>query len=61
MKKQLFVLACLLAFRGSWREALERCARDPEHYEVAPDWMSALGKVSEGQHQTLGAYSRPWK
>ena len=44
-----------------WREALERCARDPEHYEVAPDWMSALGKVSEGQHQTLGAYSRPWK
>jgi len=44
-----------------WREAVELCARDPERYEVASEWMAALGKVSEGQHQTLGAYSRPWQ
>jgi len=44
-----------------WREALDLCARDPARYEVAGEWMTALGKVSEGQHQTLGAYSRPWK
>ncbi len=26
-----------------------------------PAWMSALSKLAEGQHHTLGAYHRPWK
>ena len=45
----------------AWRAALEACARNPERFTVALDWMDALGKLSEGQQHTLGAYSRPWK
>lgn len=30
-------------------------------YAVKPAWSEVLNKVSEGQQQTLGAYSRPWK
>lgn len=35
-------------------------ASDPR-YTVKPAWQQALGKVSEGHQQTLGAYSRPWR
>ena len=42
------------------REALD-AARDAQRFSVRPAWQQALGKVSEGHQQTLGAYSRPWK
>jgi O2-independent ubiquinone biosynthesis protein UbiU len=42
------------------REALD-AARDSQRFAVKPAWQQALGKVSEGHQQTLGAYSRPWK
>ena len=41
------------------RAALD-AASDPR-YSVKPAWQQALGKVSEGHQQTLGAYSRPWR
>jgi putative protease len=44
-----------------WRAALDACARDPEAYRPQPEWQQVLGKVSEGQQTTLGAYSRPWQ
>ena len=44
-----------------WRAALDACQRDPEHYQPRAEWMSELGKVSEGTQTTLGAYSRPWQ
>lgn len=43
------------------REAIDRAMADPEHFTVLHAWQQALGKVSEGQQATLGAYSRPWK
>ncbi|TDR76677.1 ubiquinone anaerobic biosynthesis protein UbiU [Paludibacterium purpuratum] len=42
------------------REALD-AARDSQRFSVKSNWQQALGKVSEGHQQTLGAYSRPWK
>jgi putative protease len=42
------------------REALD-AARDSQRFSVKTSWQQALGKVSEGHQQTLGAYSRPWK
>ncbi len=44
-----------------WRAAIDAARRDPEHFSVAPAWMTQLGKLSEGQQHTLGAYHRPWK
>jgi putative protease len=44
-----------------WREAIDHCAKNPKDFSVKPSWTAALGKVSEGQQQTLGAYNRPWK
>jgi putative protease len=44
-----------------WREAIDRCAARPEGFRPTPAWMAELGKVSEGQSCTLGAYHRPWK
>ncbi len=44
-----------------WREALDSCLVDGSAYQVKTDWMTALTKQSEGQQQTLGAYSRVWK
>ena len=44
-----------------WREAIDRCMRDPAAFPVHPAWMQELRKVSEGQQQTLGAFYRPWK
>ena len=44
-----------------WRQAIDSCRRDTQSFAVKPAWMTELGKVSEGQQQTLGAYYRPWK
>lgn len=44
-----------------WREAIDSCRRDPAGFNVKPAWLAELGKVSEGQSNTLGAYNRPWK
>jgi putative protease len=44
-----------------WREAIDSCRRDPEHFVPKAAWMAELNKVSEGQSHTLGAYNRPWK
>jgi putative protease len=44
-----------------WREAIDTCTRDPDHFVPKPAWMAELNKISEGQSATLGAYNRPWK
>ena len=44
-----------------WREAIDQCVRNPKGFSVKPFWTAALGKISEGQQHTLGAYHRPWK
>ncbi|MBL8388713.1 MAG: U32 family peptidase [Hydrogenophaga sp.] len=44
-----------------WREAIDNCAAQPQHYTPKGTWMSALDQVAEGQQHTLGAYHRPWK
>jgi len=43
------------------RAALDAAAHDGARYNVKPAWHQALGKVAEGQQQTLGAYNRPWR
>ncbi|MBT3196341.1 MAG: U32 family peptidase [Gammaproteobacteria bacterium] len=44
-----------------WREAIDRCQRDPEGFQVEPRWNAALSKVAEGAQTTLGAYQRTWQ
>ncbi|MDO4795232.1 MAG: peptidase U32 family protein [Brachymonas sp.] len=44
-----------------WRQAIDACHAQPDRYQPRTDWMQALGQLSEGQQQTLGAYHRPWK
>jgi putative protease len=44
-----------------WRAAIDTCHANPARYAVRPDWTATLGRLSEGQQHTLGAYSRPWK
>ena len=44
-----------------WRAALDSCLNDDAVYTVRPEWVEALGKLAEGQQQTLGAYYRSWK
>jgi putative protease len=44
-----------------WRAAIDAAKRDIANYAVSPAWMAQLGKLSEGQQHTLGAYYRPWK
>jgi putative protease len=44
-----------------WREAIDACKRDADHFAPKAAWMAELNKVSEGQSHTLGAYYRPWK
>ena len=44
-----------------WREAIDRCARDPAAFAIEAAWQQELRKLSEGQQQTLGAFYRPWK
>ena len=46
---------------GVWRAAIDSCLRDPQNYQPMPEWQQALGRVSEGQQTTLGAYTRPWQ
>lgn len=43
------------------REALNALKQDAAHFRVKPQWQADLGKVSEGQQVTLGAYNRPWR
>ncbi|MDP5241239.1 peptidase U32 family protein [Uliginosibacterium sp. 31-16] len=43
------------------RAAIDAAHVDPARFAPKPAWDAALGKVSEGQHVTLGAYLRPWK
>lgn len=44
-----------------WRAAIDQCKKNPQGFAVNPAWSAELGKISEGQQQTLGAYNRPWK
>lgn len=44
-----------------WRDAIDSCRSNPAGFVVKPAWLAELGKVSEGQSNTLGAYNRPWK
>lgn len=44
-----------------WREAIDRCVAAPSAYVPAPAALAELNRLSEGQTQTLGAYSRPWR
>jgi len=44
-----------------WRAAIDECAAKRERYKVQPQWIAALGRWSEGQQHTLGAYDRPWR
>ena len=46
---------------GVWRAAIDACRRDPGAYRPLAEWQQVLGRVSEGQQTTLGAYSRPWQ
>jgi len=44
-----------------WRTAIDTARQNAETYAVQPTWIAQLGKLSEGQQHTLGAYHRPWK
>lgn len=44
-----------------WRQAIDRCKADPEHFAVQQNWMTALSALSEGTQTTLGAYHRQWQ
>lgn len=44
-----------------WREALDACNNDRDHYKVKNEWLQTLHQVSEGRTTTLGAYHRPWQ
>jgi putative protease len=44
-----------------WRNAIDTCLENPEQYKTRDEWMITLGKVSEGNQTTLGAYHRPWQ
>ena len=44
-----------------WREAIDSCVAQPQHYTPKGQWMATLDQVAEGQQHTLGAYHRPWK
>ncbi|MDO9147142.1 MAG: peptidase U32 family protein [Hydrogenophaga sp.] len=44
-----------------WREAIDHCQAQPQHYTPKSAWMASLDQVAEGQQHTLGAYQRKWK
>ncbi|ALK34602.1 hypothetical protein Bpla01_61090 [Burkholderia plantarii] len=44
-----------------WRAALDRLAQQGDAMRFDPAWSRSLGTLAEGQTDTLGAYSRPWK
>jgi O2-independent ubiquinone biosynthesis protein UbiU len=43
-----------------WRQAIDLAASD-ERFAPAPAWTQQLGRWSEGQQSTLGAFERPWR
>ena len=44
-----------------WRAAIDRCAAAPARFVPDPAALAELNRLAEGQTQTLGAYSRPWR
>ncbi len=44
-----------------WRAAIDRCSAAPSSFTVDPAWHAERNRLAEGQTQTLGAYSRPWR
>lgn len=44
-----------------WRAAIDAAWAQPSRFAPTPAQTAALGRLSEGQQQTLGAYNRPWK
>lgn len=44
-----------------WRAAIDRCCASPGTFVADPAWQAELNRLAEGQTQTLGAYSRPWR
>lgn len=45
----------------AWRAAIDRCAAAPQAWTPDPAALAELNRLAEGQTQTLGAYSRPWR
>ncbi len=45
----------------TWRAAIDACARAPAAFVADRRWHTDLDALAEGQTQTLGAYSRPWR
>jgi O2-independent ubiquinone biosynthesis protein UbiU len=43
-----------------WRQAIDLAASG-ERFAPAPAWTQQLGRWSEGQQSTLGAFERPWR
>ncbi len=44
-----------------WRAAIDACATAPARFVPDPVALAELNRLAEGQTQTLGAYSRPWR
>ncbi|MDR3097914.1 MAG: U32 family peptidase [Paraburkholderia sp.] len=44
-----------------WRAALDALAQQGATMAFDPLWFTTLSSLAEGQTDTLGAYSRPWK
>ena len=44
-----------------FRAALDAYSENPEAYSVHAKWTEGLASLSEGHHQTLGAFERPWR
>jgi putative protease len=44
-----------------WRAAIDACAAAPTRFVPDPAALAELNRLAEGQTQTLGAYSRPWR
>ncbi|EKT61184.1 ubiquinone anaerobic biosynthesis protein UbiU [Providencia burhodogranariea] len=44
-----------------WRQAIDRYNANPEQFIADPKWLKVLGKLSEGNQTTLGAYHRKWQ
>ena len=45
----------------AWRQAIDAAWAQPARFSPTPAQTAALGRLSEGQQHTLGAYNRPWK
>ena len=44
-----------------WRAAIDLASAAGMRYSVQPAWVATLARFAEGQQQTLGAYSKPWR